>query len=129
MCHGIVNNNLCLLRTEDLVNALRRIALLALVTLGGAVLATTPAPKPNTHTITVDGKPKVYFNLPGAPVASDASAAYQFRTRILVSPPSCQRFATDADNAFLSSTLDDMTKTEQLRKIGAEAAAAGCLGP
>ncbi|MFA4969806.1 MAG: hypothetical protein WC540_09250 [Sulfuritalea sp.] len=140
MCDGIVKN-LYLLRTEKLVNTLHRIALLALLTLSGATLADAPAPvpapapaakpvpKPKTHTITVDGKPKVYFNLPGAPVASDSSAAYQYRTRILVSPPSCQRFATDADNAFLSGTLDEATKTAQLKKIGADAAAAGCLGP
>lgn len=140
MCHGIVNNS-CLFRTENLVNALHRVALLALLTLSGAAFADAPAPvpppapaakpvpKPNTHTIIVNGKPKTYFNLPGTPVASDASAAYQFRTRILGNPPSCQRFATDADNAFLSGTLDDMTKTERLKKIGAEAAAAGCLGP
>ena len=140
MCHGIVTS-FDLLHTEKLMNALRRIALLALLTLSGAALAAEPAPvpapapaakpvpKPNTHTIIVNGKPKTYFNLPGAPVASDASAAYEYRTRILGSPPSCQRFATDADNAFLSDTLDDITKTEQLRRIGAEAAAAGCLGP
>jgi hypothetical protein len=139
-CRGIVNN-FCLLRTEKLVNALHRIALLALLTLGGAALADAPAPvpppapaakpvpKPNTHTIIVDGKPKVYFNLPRAPVGGDPSAAYQYRTRILVSPPSCQRFATDADNAFLSGTLDNTTKADLLTKIGADAAAAGCLGP
>jgi hypothetical protein len=62
-------------------------------------------------------------------VQNDVTAAYQFRTRILVSPPSCARFATDADNAFLSGTLDDKTKTEQLKAISAATAAAGCLGP
>ncbi len=60
---------------------------------------------------------------------TEVTVAYQFRTRILVSPPSCARFATDADNAFLSSTLDDKTKTEQLKAISAATAAAGCLGP
>jgi len=104
--------------------------LLALLALSGAALADAkPVPKPNTHTITVDGKAKTYANLPGTPVASDPGAAYQYRTRILASPPSCQRFATDADNAFLSGTLGDTTKADLLRKIGAEAAAAGCLGP
>ena len=138
MCHGIVKD-FHLLRTETLVNALHRITLLALLTLSGTTIADAPAPvpppapaakpvpKPNTHTIIVDGKPKVYFNLPGAPVAGDSSAAYQYRTRILVSPPGCQRFATDADTVFLSYTLDEVTKTEQLQKIGADAAAAGCL--
>lgn len=112
------------------MKAPHRIALLALVTLSGAALADAkPAPKPNTHTITVDGKSQTYANLPGAPVAGDPGAAYQYRTRILASPPSCQRFATESDNAFLSGTLDDTTKANLLKKIGAEAAAAGCLGP
>ncbi len=62
-------------------------------------------------------------------VQNDVTGAYQYRTRILVSPPSCQNYATAADAVFLSYTLDDQTKTEQLQKIGADAAAAGCLGP
>ena len=62
-------------------------------------------------------------------VQSDVTGAYQYRTRILVSPPGCQNFAGQADSVFLSSALDDKTKAEQLRKIGAEAAAARCLGP
>ncbi len=116
------------------MNALRRIALLALLGLCGAALAAdapAPAPKPapNTHKITVDGKTTTYANLPGAPIASDVGAAYEYRTRILGSPPSCQTFATDADAVFLSGTLDDKTKATQLKKIGAAAAAAGCLGP
>ena len=150
MCHGIVNNYY-LLRTEKLVNGPHRIALLALLTLSGAALADAPAPvpppapaakpvpKPNTHTITVDGKVRTitvdgkvqaqtYFNLPGAPVAGDVGAAYEYRTRLLGNP-GCQRFAADSDAVFLGGTLDDKAKTEQLKKIGADAAAAGCLGP
>ena len=60
-------------------------------------------------------------------VQNDVTGAYQYRTRILVSPPACQNYATEADTVFLSATLDDKTKTEQLKKIGAAAAAAGCL--
>ena len=60
-------------------------------------------------------------------VQNDVTGAYQYRTRILVSPPACQNYATEADAVFLSATLDDKTKTEQLKKIGAAAAAAGCL--
>ena len=60
-------------------------------------------------------------------VQNDVTGAYQYRTRILASPPSCQTFATNADAVFLSNTLDDQAKTEQLKKIGADAAAAGCL--
>lgn len=62
-------------------------------------------------------------------VQNDVTGAYQFRTRILVSPPSCERFAAQADSVFLSSTTDDETKTQQLNKINADAAAAGCLAP
>jgi len=62
-------------------------------------------------------------------VQNDVTGAYQFRTRILVSPPACERFAAQADAAFLSSTLDDKAKTEQLQKISADAAAARCLAP
>ena len=62
-------------------------------------------------------------------VQNDVTGAYQYRTRILASPPSCARFATDADNTFLNSALDDKTKADLLKKIGADAAAAGCLGP
>lgn len=62
-------------------------------------------------------------------VQNDVTGAYQFRTRILASPPSCQNFADQADSVFLSSTLDDKTKTEELKKVAAAAAAAGCLAP
>lgn len=62
-------------------------------------------------------------------VQNDVTGAYQFRTRVLVSPPSCQNFAGQADTVFLSNTLDDKTKAEQLRAIGAAARAAGCLAP
>jgi hypothetical protein len=64
-----------------------------------------------------------------AVVQNDVTEAYQFRTRILVSPPSCQDFAKQADSVFISSALDDKTKTEELKKISAAAAAAGCLAP
>ena len=60
-------------------------------------------------------------------VQNDVTSAYQYRTRILVSPPSCQTYASDADAVFLSTTLEDQAKTEKLKKIGADAAAAGCL--
>lgn len=60
-------------------------------------------------------------------VQNDVTGAYQYRTRILASPPSCQNYATAADAVFLSNTLDDQAKTAQLNKIGADAAAAGCL--
>jgi hypothetical protein len=62
-------------------------------------------------------------------VQNDVTGAYQFRTRVLVSPPTCQNFAGQADSVFLSYSLDDKTKAEQLKEIGAAAAAAGCLGP
>lgn len=62
-------------------------------------------------------------------VQDDVTGAYQYRTRILVSPPSCQNFAKQADAAFLSSTFDEKTKAEELKRIGAAAAAAGCLAP
>jgi len=64
------------------------------------------------------------------PVAqTDATSAYQFRTRVRVSPPSCQDFAAQADRVFYSSTLDDKTKAEQLTGIGNAAATAACLVP
>ena len=91
-----------------------------------AAAAATPAP--NTHTVAVGGKTSTYANLPGAPAATDATAAYEFRTRILVGKPGCQRFATDADNVFLNDKIDISTQAAQLKKIGADAAAAGCLG-
>lgn len=62
-------------------------------------------------------------------VQNDVTGAYQFRTRVLVSPPSCQNFAGQADSVFLSYTLDDKSKAEQLRAIGNAAGAAGCLAP
>ncbi len=86
------------------------------------------APAPNTHTVTVGGQTKTYANLPGAPASNDASTAYQFRTRVLVGQPGCQRFATDADNAFIDEKMDTAAKAAALKKIGADAAAAGCLG-
>jgi hypothetical protein len=63
-----------------------------------------------------------------APPQTDATSAYQFRTRILFSPPSCQDFAGQADRVFYNGTLDDKAKAEQLTAVGNAAAAAGCLG-
>lgn len=72
-----------------------------------------PAPKP---------KPKPYQ----APVQNDLTAAYEFRTRIL-GAPNCQRFATEADAAFINDKTDSKARAEALRRIGADAAASGCL--
>ena len=80
--------------------------------------AATPSPP-------IAPAPKPY----AAVVQNDVTEAYQFRTRILVSPPDCQDFAKQADSIFLSSALDDKTKTEELKKINAAAGAAGCLAP
>lgn len=62
-------------------------------------------------------------------IQNDVTGAYQFRTRILMSPPSCQDFANQADSVFVSSVLDDATKTAELKKIQAATTAAGCLAP
>jgi hypothetical protein len=62
-------------------------------------------------------------------VQNDVTGAYQFRTRVLVSPPNCQNFAGQADSVFYSSTTDDKTKAEQLTAISKAAATAGCLAP
>ncbi len=97
--------------------------------LSAALVAAAPAATPNTHTVTVGGQTKTYANLPGAPVAGDTSAAYQFRTNILTGKPGCQRFATDADNAFINDKMDGVAKVSLLKKIAAETAAAGCLAP
>jgi hypothetical protein len=78
-----------------------------------------PAPKP----------PPPGSNPYQAPPQNDVTNAYQFRTRILVSPPSCQNYAGQADRVFYSSTLDDKAKAEQLTAISNAAAAAACLGP
>ena len=99
------------------------------VALSTALVAAAPAATPNTHTVTVGGQTKTYANLPGAPVGGDASAAYQFRTSILTGKPGCQRFATDADNAFIDDKMDGATKVSLLKKIAADTAAAGCLAP
>jgi hypothetical protein len=63
-----------------------------------------------------------------APVINDVTIAYQFRTRIKTDL-TCTRFASEADNAFLSSTLEDAQKALALKALGAQAAAAGCLLP
>lgn len=92
--------------------------------------AATPAakPTPNTHTVTVGGQTSTYANLPGAPVGGEASAAYQFRTRVSTAPQ-CSRFGTEADTVFLNDKMDGAAKATQLNKIGADAGAAGCLVP
>ena len=75
-------------------------------------------------------KPPPPGSTPYQPVAqTDATNAYQFRTRVLVSPASCQDYAAQADRVFYSGTLDDKTKAEQLTAIGKATAAAACLGP
>ena len=78
-----------------------------------------PAPKP----------PPPGSNPYQAPPQTDATSAYQFRTRVLVSPPSCQDYAAQADRVFYNGTLDDKAKAEQLNSIANAAAAARCLGP
>ena len=95
-----------------------------------AASAATPGakPSPNTHTITVGGKTSTYANLNGPPVASDVTAAYQFRARVSTAPH-CIRFSTEADNAFLDGTMDNEVKAKRLTQIGTEASAAGCLVP
>ncbi len=97
--------------------------------LSTAFVAAAPAATPNTHTVTVGGQTKTYANLPGAPVGGDTSAAYQFRTNILTGKPGCQRFATDADNAFINDKMDGAAKVSLLKKIAADTAAAGCMAP
>lgn len=62
-------------------------------------------------------------------VQNDVTGAYQFRTRVLVSPPTCQNYANQADAVFLSYSLDDKSKADQLKSIGNAANAAGCLAP
>jgi hypothetical protein len=94
-----------------------------------AAAAPGAKPTPNTHTVTVGGQTKTYANLPGAPAGGDASAAYQFRTSILTGKPGCQRFATDADNAFIDDKMEETAKASLLKKIAADTAAAGCLAP
>lgn len=62
------------------------------------------------------------------PPINDISRAYEFRTR-LSGDPQCQRFATDADAAFLQSELDDEQKITRLKAIAAAAGRNGCLAP
>ncbi len=78
-----------------------------------------PAPKP----------PPPGSNPYQAPPQTDATSAYQFRTRILVSPPGCQDYAAQADRVFYNGALDDKAKAEQLTAVNKAAAAARCLGP
>ena len=105
-----------------------RFALNCAVTLAfSTVLAATPTP--NTHTITVNGQTQTYANLPGAPVGGDTSLAYQFRTRILSGKPGCQRFATEADDVFISEKIEGAAKVPLLKKIETDAGTAGCLAP
>jgi hypothetical protein len=110
------------------MNTFSRIALLLPLTLGGMAFSATPAPRPNTHTVTVNGKTQTYANLPGAPVSSDAGSAYQFRTRVSGSPQ-CSRFAEEADAVFLNSGLSNEEKATALQSIGGAAQSAQCLNP
>jgi len=75
-----------------------------------------PPPKP---------KPKPYQPA----VANDVTRAYEYRTRILTGKPGCQRYAAESDAAFLDDKINDATKVTLLKKIGADAAASGCLAP
>ena len=84
-----------------------------------AIPPVAPAPKP----------PPPGSNPYQPVVQNDATSAYQYRTRILVSPPSCQDFANQADRLFFNGALDDKTKADQLNAVGRAAATAGCLGP
>ena len=100
--------------------------LLGLLTMSS--VATAAAPRPNTHTITVNGQTQTYANLPGAPVGGDPGAAYQFRTRIS-SAPQCSRFANDADAVFLNGSMPDGQKVTALQAIESSAQTAQCLVP
>jgi hypothetical protein len=74
-------------------------------------------------------KPPAAKHLPyQAPNQSDVASAYEYRTR-LAGTPACQRFATESDAVFLDDKIAADTKVTVLQKIGAEAGAAGCLGP
>lgn len=94
-----------------------------------ATLATpaAPAPSPGTPTANPGGGTQSAY-LPSSPAAIEATAAYQFRSRIIMSA-TCIAYADQADAAFLSSTLDDAAKAQTLRRIGASAAQENCLTP
>lgn len=62
-------------------------------------------------------------------VQNEVTRAYQYRARILVGNPNCQRYATESDAALYNDKISDEAKAAQIEKIGAEAAARGCLGP
>ncbi len=99
--------------------------LLASSALTLAIASTAPPPPPPAVTIPPRPKPK---KAPGAPVINDMTTAYQYRTLIKMDP-ACTRFATEADNAFLSATLDDAQKTAIIKNVEAQARAANCLMP
>ncbi|MDK9712496.1 MAG: hypothetical protein OEL86_00075 [Sulfuritalea sp.] len=61
-------------------------------------------------------------------VQNEVTVVYQYRTRILAKPE-CQRFATEADAAFLDDKLTGEAKVVLLKRIGAEAGAKACLAP
>ena len=105
-----------------------RIATTALTALASAVAIAFAAPiaaNAAAPAQPIAPAPKPYQ----APPQTDATGAYQFRTRILVSPPSCQDYAAQADRVFYNGALDDKAKAEQLNSIANAAAAARCLGP
>jgi hypothetical protein len=103
-----------------------RIASLALLTVSGVVFAA--APRPNTHTVIINGTPQTFANLPGAPVGGDSGAAYQFRTRVSTAPH-CARFANESDAVFLNGTLPEKDKVAALQGIESAAKSAQCLTP
>jgi len=82
--------------------------------------AAAPVPPP---------KPPPKFKPPPYVVQNEVTRAYQYRARIVTSNPNCQRYATESDAAFYSDKISDEAKVAQIEKIGAEAAARGCLQP
>ncbi|MDO8346358.1 MAG: hypothetical protein Q7S85_00510 [Rugosibacter sp.] len=73
-------------------------------------------------------KPPVIRAPLAPPPINDLSRAYEFRTR-LSGDPQCQRFATDADTAFLQGEPDDKQKISRLKAIEAAARSTNCLTP
>ncbi|MCM2288528.1 MAG: hypothetical protein NDI67_05815 [Sulfuritalea sp.] len=85
-------------------------------------IAPVPPPKP-TPKPPPKLKPQPYV------VQNDVTRAYQYRARILTGNPNCQRYAAESDAAFYNDKISDEAKVAQIEKIGAEAAARGCLEP
>jgi hypothetical protein len=128
MAQAIVGN-ICLSLKEKFMNALSGIGLLTLLTLSNAAFAVGPAPRPNTHTVIINGQTQTFANLPGSPAASTLNTAYyQLRVRISATAQ-CNRFGTDTDNAMMNGSLSDEQKTASFKSIEAAAQAAQCLTP